>query len=335
MWRSAMRQRSMQWLCALALTFIASSDAIAAQPPGRTYRIGWLTNSSPPSDSSQSGDELQQALRSSGYGDGTVVIVHRYGNGKVQQLPDLAAELARMPVDIIVTSGEPAALAAKRATNTIPIVATELALDPVKATLVTSLGRPGANVTGMTTQSEELWQKRLALLKQVAPKLSRIMVLWNPTNPSNVACVEEIKAAAPALGMQPNFLEVSDAASLERAFSAIAGEAADALVTCWDSVTLAYAKRIADFALKRRMPTLAPLKEYVEAGALLSLGTSLPAQRRRAAYYVDKILKGAKPADLPVERPTQFDLVVNVTTSKALGLTLPDTLLLLADDVIR
>ena len=331
MWR-----RLPHCIVATALALFAASVVGAAEQPGKVYRIGWLLPGSPPSNSEASGGELRKALRDSGYVEGAnLAIVYRYANDKVERLPDLAAELARLPLDVLVTSGEPAALAAKRATSAIPIVAIELSLDPVKSQLVASLGRPGGNVTGMATQSEELWQKRLALLKETVPKLSRLTVLWNPANPGNANCVEEIKAATPALGMQPSFLEVRDAGALDRAFAIIAKEPTDALVTCWDSTTLANAKSIAQFALKFRLPTLAPLKEYVEAGGLMSLGTSLPAQRKRTAYYVERILKGAKPADLPVERPTQFDLVVNLTTAKALGVVLPPTVLLFADEVVQ
>jgi putative tryptophan/tyrosine transport system substrate-binding protein len=208
-------------------------------------------------------------------------------------------------------------------------------MDPVKAGLVTSLGRPEGNVTGLATLSEDLWQKRLGLLKEIAPRVSRVALLWNPANPGNASCVEEIKAAAPALRLQVLYLEVRDANTLDRAFATIASESADALVTCADTGLLEHAKPIADFALKRRLPMMSPLKEYVEAGGLMSLGVSLPAQRRRSAYYVDRILKGTKVADLPVERPTVFELVINQKTAKALGLALPASLLVLADDLIE
>jgi putative tryptophan/tyrosine transport system substrate-binding protein len=264
-----------------------------------------------------------------------LVIEYRFANGNVERLPELAAELVRLPVDVIVTSGEPAAFAAKRATKSIPIVATEFGLDPVKAGLVSSLGRPDANVTGMATLSEDLWQKRLGLLREIAPKISRLAVLWNPGNPGNTSCAEELKAAAPTMGMQLRFLEVRDAKTLEQAFASATRESADALVTCWDSVTLANAKPIADLALKLHLPSLAPLREYAQAGGLLSFGTSLSAHRRRAAYYVDKIFKGTKPADLPVERPTLFELIINLTTAKTLGLVLPAVLTVAADELIE
>jgi putative ABC transport system substrate-binding protein len=306
-----------------------------AQPAAKVYRIGWLGHGNAPTGANPGIADFQQGLRDLGYVDGkNVVVEFRYASGNVDKLPELATEFTRLKVDVIVTSGEPAAFAAKRATNAIPIVATEFGLDPVKAGLVASLNRPGGNVTGLSSISEELWQKRLALLRELVPRVSRVTILWNPANPGNRSCLDEIRTAAQAMGMQTQALEVGDGRALERAFTEIAKAPSDALVTCWDSVTLEHAKPIADFALKRRLPTLAPLKEYVQAGGLLSFGTSLPAHRRRAAYYVDKIFKGAKPGELSVEQPTNFELVVNLTTAKALGLTLPPAVVVLADDLI-
>jgi putative ABC transport system substrate-binding protein len=318
-----------------ALGLCAVLPEADAQSAAKVYRIGWLGHGSPPPGTPASVSDFQQGLRDLGYIDGkNVVVEFRYASGNVDKLPELANEFARLKVDVIVTSGEPAAFAAKRATDAIPIVATEFGLDPVKAGLVASLNRPGGNVTGLSSISEELWQKRLQLLREFVPRLSRVTILSNPTNQGNASCVSEIKTAASGMGMQVQSLEVSDSKGLDRALSAIAKDS-DALVTCWDSLTLEYAKPIAELALKRRLPTLAPLKEYVQAGGLLSFGTNLPAHRRRAAYYVDKIFKGAKPADLSVEQPTNFELVVNLTTAKALGLALPPAVVVLADDLIQ
>jgi putative ABC transport system substrate-binding protein len=320
----------------VVLGFLGATIVEAAQPSAKVYRIGWLGHGGAPPGPNRTVGEFQQGLRDFGYVEGqNLVIEYRFANGNVERLPELAAELVRLPVDVIVTSGEPAAFAAKRATKSIPIVATEFGLDPVKAGLVSSLGRPDANVTGIATLSEDLWQKRLGLLREIAPKISRLAVLWNPGNPGNTSCAEEIKTAAPTMGMQLRLLEVRDAKTLEQAFASATRESTDALVACWDSVTLANAKPIADFALKLRLPSLAPLREYVQAGGLLSFGTSLSAHRRRAAYYVDKILKGTKPADLPVERPTLFELIVNLTTAKTLGLVLPAVLTVAADELIE
>ena len=323
--------------CALLmLVLVGIGSSVHAQTSPKSYRVGWLGHGMPPSAADRNNGDFEQALRDLGYVEGrNVVIDYRYASGNVDRLPELAADLVRLKVDVIVTSGEPAALAAKRASTSIPIVATEFGMDPVKGGLVASLGRPEANVTGLATQNEELWQKRLSVFKQIVPKASRLAVLWNPANSGNVVCTDEIKAAAPALGLQATLYEVRDANALERAFAAIVRERPDALVTCWDSVTLTYARRIAEFALQQRLPTLASVKEYVEAGSLMSLGASLSAQRRRAATYVDKLVKGAKAGSLPIERPLQFDLVINLGTAKALGLAPSPGVLILADDLIQ
>jgi putative ABC transport system substrate-binding protein len=319
----------------VAVAVVGAPLATQAQTASKVYRIGWLGSGSAPSGNDAARD-FQQGLLDLGYVVGrNVVIEFRYADGNVDRLVEMASELARLPVEVIVTSGEAAALAAKRATKSVPIVATEFALDPVKAGLVASLGRPEANVTGLASISEDLWQKRLALLKEVAPRVTRAVALWNPANPGNAICVDELKAAAPGLGVQLRSLEVRDAKALDQAFAIMTREPTDALAICWDSVTLGHATAIADFALAHRMPTVAPLKEYARAGALLSFGASLPAQRRRAAYYVNKILKGTKPGDLPVERPTLFELVVNMRTARALGLGLPQGIALLADDLLE
>jgi putative ABC transport system substrate-binding protein len=329
----------LRWRCMAiggAFALVAFGVTVSAQTAPKVYRVGWLSHGSAPTTASAATGDFQQGLRDLGYVDGkNVEVVVRYASGDVDKLPAFSAELAGLKIDVLVTSGEPAALAAKRATNGLPIVATEFGLDPVKAGLVESLRRPGGNVTGLSSISEELWQKRLAILREVVPKLARITVLWNPANPGNTSCLNEIEAAAKAMGVQLQSLEVGNGQTLERAFMTIAKGPPDAILTCWDSVTLEYAKAIAEFALKRRLPTLAPLKEYVQAGGFLSYGPSLPAHRRRAAYYVDKILKGVKPGDLSVEQPTNFEFVVNLTTAKALGLTLPPAVAVQLDDVVR
>jgi putative tryptophan/tyrosine transport system substrate-binding protein len=329
-----LRHRCAAWIVGVALGVLGVPIDALAQPSAKVYRIGYLGYGSAPSATSSSVGDFQQGLRDIGYVEGrNVAVEYRYG--RVDQLAELAAGLVRASVDVIVTSGEPAALAAKRATKSVPIVATEFAVDPVKGGLVASLGRPEGNLTGLATQSEELWQKRLALLREIAPKLNRVAVLWNPANPSNASCVEEIKAAAAQMGMQVRAFELTDAKTLEGAFANIAKEPPDAIASCWDGVTLGHARAIAEFALRLRVPTVAAVREYVQAGSLLSIGTSLSAQRRRSAHYVAKILKGAKPADLPMERPVQFDLVINLNTAKSLGVALPPTLLVLADELIQ
>jgi putative ABC transport system substrate-binding protein len=240
-----------------------------------------------------------------------------------------------LKVDVIVFAVEPAALAAKRATRTVPIVVTEFGLDPVKTGLVGSLGRPEGNITGLSSVSEDLWAKRLQLLKQLAPKVTRVATLWNPGNPRNQACVDQLKAGGSALGIQLRAYEVRDARTLDQAFVAIGKEPTDAIAICWDSATHEQAKPIGDFALARRLPTVAPLKEYAQAGALLSLGVSLPAERRRSAYYVSRILKGAKPSDLPIELPALYELILNKRTVQSLGIAVPPAFAVLVDELVE
>jgi len=322
-----------RWII-VACALLSLSAGIGAQP-ARPSRIGWLGAGDSASAADAIGD-LRQGLRDLKYVDGpNFSVEYRHAGGSVGRLADLAAELVRIRVDVIVTVGESAAFAAKRATTTIPIVATELGQDPVQAGLVTSLSRPGGNVTGLASQSDELWEKRLGLLKELVPRLMRVAVIANPANPGNVSCIEEIRAAAQKMRLELSYLEATEGAALERMLGSVAKNSADGVAVCWDGVTLTNSRAIADFAMRQRVPAVAPLREYVVAGALLSYGTSLPQQRRRAAYYVDRILKGTRPADLPIERPTLFELVVNEATAKTLGMSLPPALIMLADDRIN
>ena len=331
-----MRQRIITMACSLVFALSLTAESGVAQPAPKSYRIGWLSNSSGEAANDPAVADFRQGLADLGYVEGkNVTIDYRYGGGSAEKLNEQATDLARQPVAVIVTSGDPAALAAKRATRTTQIVAVELALDPVKLGLVSSLARPDGNVTGLVTMSEELWQKRLALLKDIAPGVSRPAVIAHPANPSNVSCIQEIRLAAPTLGMTPRIVEVANGKALELALADLAKSPPDAIVICWDGITLANAKAIADLALRLRLPSLAPFSEYTRAGALLSFGTSLPAQRRRAAYYVDRMAKGVKASDIPVEQPKVFELVVNIKTAKALGLTVPPQFLLLADELIQ
>lgn len=317
----------------LTWTLLFVACGLFAQP-AKTSRIGWLGAGDAASAAAAMSD-FRQGLKDQKYVEGqTVAIEYRHAAGSVGRLADLAAELVRMRVDVIVTVGESAAFAARRATSTIPIVATELGQDPVQAGLVASLSRPGANVTALASQSDELWEKRLGLLKEVVPRLSRVTVIANPANPGNVSCIEEIRSAAQKFRLELSYLEATEGTALARMLESAAKDSTDAVAVCWDGVTLTNARAIAEFAMKRRVPAIAPLREFVKAGALLSYGTSLPTQRRRAAYYVDRILKGTRPADLPVERPTLFELVVNEATAKAIGVSLPPALIMLADDRI-
>jgi putative ABC transport system substrate-binding protein len=323
---------------ALACASIAAAQAPVKPPspaPAKSYRIGVLSQGNPPTNEVP-GADFRQGLKDWGYVTGRNVSVEfRYGAGSVDKLPDLASELVRMNVDVIVTVGDSAAFAAKKATTSIPVVVTEFGVDPVKTGLVSSLGRPTGNVTGLSSISDELWPKRLGLLRELVPRLARVTVFWNSGNPGNAECLDQIRAAASEMKLQVQPVDVVDANSVERAFGTIVRDKPDALALCWDSVTLEYAHAIADFASARRLPTVAPLREYVKAGALVSFGTSLAAHRRRAAYYTDRIIKGTKPADLPVERPTHFEIVVNLATARALAVTVPTVLMAVADDLVE
>jgi putative ABC transport system substrate-binding protein len=323
----------MHCLIAIALTVALPLDGARAQSAQRVARIGWVGGGSPGPDAERRRAELEQAFRDLGYGERRpFVIVDRYARGDVARLPELVADLVRDKVDVIVTAGEPAALAAKKATTGVPIVATEFAFDPEKGGLIASLAKPGGNVTGVASLGDALWEKRLSLLKELSPGVARIAVLWNPANPGNDGCIEGIRTAAQALGWQAKGFETRDDKALQRAFDDIGRERVDAVVACWDAVTLQNAQAIGDFVVKRRLPSVMPLREFTEGGALLSSGVNLAAHRRRAAYYVDRILKGAAPATLPMERTAQFELVVNTRTAAAIGVTLPGALMVLADE---
>jgi putative ABC transport system substrate-binding protein len=318
------------------LAFLSLPFAVDAQQGQRVYRIGVLETVSPALNAANF-EAFRHGLHALGYVEGqNLVIEYRSADGDASRFPAFATELVRLHVDIILTGfSTPAALAAKQATSMIPIVMAGVGGDPVETGLVTSLARPEGNVTGVTASGSDLWEQRLALLREAVPRLSRLAFLWNPANPGNALCLRELKAVAPAMGVQVHLLEIRDANAFERAFAAIVQEPPDALSICWDAVTSAHAKRIADFAVWSRLPTMTPMRTYVQAGALMSLGASRPVLYRRAADYVDKILKGTKPADLPVERPMQFELVINLQTAQALGLTLPPRLLFQANEVIR
>jgi putative ABC transport system substrate-binding protein len=310
--------------------------AAEAQPAGKVARIGYLGNSAP-------GLEIdivqafRQGLRELGYIEGeNLAIAYRWAEGSFERLPDLVAELVSLPVDVIVTVGTPGTRAAKQATRTIPIVMA-VSADAVTDGLVASLAWPGGNVTGSSTMTHEIEGKRLQLLKEVAPEISRVAFIWNPANPANVRSMHEqqIQLAAQALRVTLLPVEVRGADAFEEAFATITRARPDALFVMADRFLLAHRAGIVDFAATHRLPAMCPYKEYVEAGCLMSYAPSFPALFRRAATFVDKILKGAKPADLPVEQPTAFELVINLKTAQALGLTIPPTLLFQATEVIR
>jgi putative ABC transport system substrate-binding protein len=305
-----------------------------AQPAG-TRRIGFLETSSPSSARLQLWETLRQRLRELGYVDGqNITFASRFGEGKPNQLPRLVAELVGLQVDVLVTAGTPAAQAAQQATRTIPIVMT-LVADPVGTGLVASLGHPGGNVTGLTNQEADLGGKRLELLLQVVPRNARLALIIDETNPGTVRIAQGTQAAAGALGVPLQSLGVRDPGELDRAFAAMQEARAGALIVEPSSMLFTWRKRLADLALKHRLPTVFGQRQYVEAGGLMGYATDSSDLLRRAATFVDKILKGAKPGDLPVEQPTKFELVINLKTAKALGLTIPQSMLLRADEVIQ
>ena len=279
---------------------------------------------------------FRQGLHERGWVESqSIVIETRFADGKVDRLPALVAELIRLKVDILVTTSSATAWAAKNATQSIPIVMAASANAPGEG-LVTSLAHPGGNITGMTfLAGPEIAGKQLQLLKEVVPTASRIAVLTNPTNRSHAAFAKEVKVAARSLGAQVQVLEAPNPDQLDSAFAAMTKEHAAALLVLTDSMFVGQRQRIADLAAKSRVPALYSQKEFVDGGGLVSYGPSLVDMFRRAATHVDKVLRGAKPGDIPIEQPTKFELVINLKTAKALGLTVPQSLLLRADEVIE
>ncbi len=309
-------------------------DAHAQQRAG-TWRIGFLETSSPSPVRVRLWDTLRATLRELGYLEGqNIAFESRFAEGKIDRLPGLAVELVGLKVDVIVTSGTPASLAAKQATGTIPIVMAQLA-DPVGAGLVASLGRPGGNVTGLTTQDADLSGKRLGVLREVVPNVSRIALLIDETNPGTVLIARGTQVAARSVGVELQSLEVRGPDELDPAFSAMKEARVGALIVESSSMLFTLRTRLADLALKNRLPTMFAQREYVDAGGLMAYAADFPDLFRRTATFVDKILKGAKPADLPVEQPVKFDFVINLKTAKALGLDVSPTLLARADEVIE
>jgi putative ABC transport system substrate-binding protein len=280
-------------------------------------------------------EEVTDALRELGWVEGkNIAFERRYAENHLERLPELAADLVRLKVDVIVADGTLAPLAAKRTSSTIPIVMTS-AGDPLGSGLVASLARPGGNVTGMSLMVPDLGGKRLELLKEVLPRLARVAVLWNVANPYSAIVFKETQLAGATLGIEVQSLEVRGPDDFDGAFEAARRRRPDALVTVEDPLTFDHRKLIADFTAGQRLPSLHGAKEFTTGGGLISYGTNLANVFRRAAGYVDKILKGANPAYLPVEQPTKFDLVINLTTAKALGLEVPPSLLARADEVIE
>ncbi len=308
-----------------------------AQQAGRVYRIGFLSGRSRSTQSNPIAnyDAFFQAMRELGYVEGrNLVVEHRYGEGKYERLPELAAELVNLNLDVIAAVATPEALAAQRATSIIPVVATSVA-DPVASGLAKNLARPGGNITGLSNISSDLAPKLLELLKEVKPSLSRVVLLINPANPTHPAIADRVQSAAKQIGATVAKFEASGAQQIERAFSLMADARSVGLVVASDQFFVSQSALIARLAIKSRLPAVFPFRDGALAGGLMSYGPSVKDLFRRAATFVDKILKGAKPGDLPFEQPIQFELVVNMKTADALGIKIPQSLLLRADEVIQ
>jgi len=322
------------FLGGLGLSAIAVPLAAEAQQAGKVYRIGILHSAARESERIKA---LEEGLRELGYVEGrNLVIEHRFADVKLERLGELATDLVRLKVDVIVTAINPTTLAAKQATTTIPIVMTT-GVDPVAAGLVASLARPGGNVTGLTfdVDPEAIAAKRLELLKELAPRASRMAAIWNPTYAPNTPRMKGIEDAARKLGVTLVSVLVREPGDFDGAFATIVRERARAFLVLTDPLMFSHFARLADLAAKNRLPGIYALREAVNAGGLISYAANLVDLYRRAALFVDKIIKGAKPADLPIEQPTKFELVINMKTAKALGLTIPQSLLVRADEVIQ
>ena len=320
----------------VAVVLLALGVIAEAQQPKKVARIGYISSGDPASESNRI-EAIRLALRDLGYIEGqNIAIEYRYAEGKQDRFPELAAELAHLRVDIIVVGGDALARAAKNATKTIPIVMMGSGSDPVEIGLIESLARPGGNITGLTLLSRELGGKRLELLKEAVPKLARVAVLYDPAIPGNVREVkEDLPVAARALGLTIQPWEVRDADGFEKVFTGLNKERPNGLYVTSNPLTRGNMKRVGDFAIKSRIPSVHGGRESVDAGGLMYYGADTAESYRRVAYYVDRILKGAKPADLPVEQPTKFELVINLKTAKQIGLTIAPNVLARADKVIK
>src|SRR5215468_383069 len=322
-------------ICLVAVALLALTFHAEAQQPKKVPRIGYVSGSGPVTSDPRF-DALRQGLRDLGYIEGkNILLEYRYAEGRQDPIPSLVAELVQLEVDVLVSPSLPAIRAAKQATKTIPIVMVFNA-DPVETGIVDSLARPGGNVTGLTRLTRELGGKRLELLKDVVPRISRVGVLWDADEASAAIGFKEYQTAARALKIQLQSMEVrGPKPDLEGAFRDAAKEHASAIIAIRNGLLLLHRERIGDLAIKNRMPSMYEVSDFVQAGGLMSYAANDADQFRRAAYYVDKILKGAKPADLPVEQPTKFEFVINLKTAKLIGLTIPVDLLAKGNKVIK
>ena len=333
-WKSKVQNRKWVGIVAIGVTLAMCGAAATAQQPTKIPRIGFLSVTLLSTISPRI-EAFRQGLRELGYVEGkTIVIEWRSAEGKLDRVPALSAELVRLKVDVIVTGGATDTRAAKDATNTIPIVMAQDS-DPVGSGFVASLARPGGNITGVSTLAPEVSGKRLELLKEVIPKLSRVAVLGISTRPGNAQSLKEVELAAGAFKVQVQYLDVLDVKDIETAFRAATKGRAEAVLVLQSPFFNSQRTQIADLAIKNRLPAIYPWPEFVEDGGLMTYSVSFADLFRRAATYVDKILKGAKPAELPVEQPKKFDFIINLKAAKQIGLTIPPNVLARADRVIR
>ena len=327
-----MTQKVLVWL--LVILFVANVSVAQAQQTAEIPRIGFLIAASPSSVSARL-EAFRQGLRELGYVEGkNIVIEWRYAEGKLDRLPALAAELVQLKVDIVVTGPPSATRAAKEATVTIPIVMAQ-DTDPVANRFVASLARPGGNITGLSTLATEISGKQLEVLKETVPSLSRVAILGNSTVPGNAQSLKEMELAAGAFKVQLQYVDVLDLKDIETAFRAASKARADAVLVLGNPIFLSQRIQITDLAVKSRLPVIYERPEYVDDGGLMTYGVNINELFRRAATYVDKILKGRTPADLPVEQPIKFEFIVNLKAAKQIGLTVPPNVLARADRVIR
>jgi len=321
-------------LLALGALLFAFCVSVEAQQPTKVPRIGYLDATSPVAASARIG-VFRQALREFGYVEGkSIVVEYRWAEGKIERVPNLAAELVHLKVDVIVTGGPQSTRAAKNATLTIPIVMAQDP-DPIGNGFVASLARPGGNITGLSILAPELSGKRLELLKEIVPNLSRVALLHQATEPGTSQALRETERAAKALGIHLQYLDLRRPEDIETAFRNASKGHSEAVLVLFNSLLFPRRTQVVDLAVKSRLPIIFGRPEYVEDGGLMSYGMSFTDLYRRGATYVDKILKGAKPADLPVEQPTKFELIINLKAAKQIGLTIPPTVLARADKVIR
>ena len=317
----------------ITLGLLAAPLAAEAQQAAKIHRIGFLSPSSSADPSIL--DAFREGLREVGYVEGqNITIASRWAEGKYDRLPGLAAQLVGLKVDIIVATAVPAIQAAKEATRTIPIIMA-VVVDPMATGLVASLARPGGNITGLSSMAPQMTGKQLEMLKEVVPKASLVAVLWNPANAGNAPQIQQAQDAARALGVRLQPLGARGSSEIDSAFATMTSTQSGAVIVLVDAMLLDHRTQIADLAAQRRLPAVYGLRDHAAAGGLMAYGPNRLDIVRRAATYVDKILKGAKPGDLPVEQPTKFELIINLKTAKALGLTIPPSLLQRADQVIE